>query len=127
MKLIFCLIFLIKFICGKNHQGSPSNWTKVLNVYNKMSINNSHSFNLEMETLLRNKTKFCLNDCSNNGFCLDKKCYCIPEYYGEDCSKTKKKCVNNCSEKGEFVNGVCICPKQYGGIDCSVSKNHNNQ
>jgi len=123
MKLFCYLILLIKLIYCNNQKINFTNWNKFFNLYNKITVRNNYSSNSEMESLLRNKTIFCVNDCSNNGFCLDGKCYCIPEFFGEDCSKSNKKCINNCSEKGECVNGICKCKENYAGLDCSLSNN----
>ena len=128
MKLFVCLFLLIEFIAisskTQNEKAKknffPKNITSnYFNIYNKIMKSNNNS---ELSDLLLNKSIFCTNDCSNNGYCLNHKCYCKPGFYGEDCSKNNKKCINNCSEKGECINGLCACQKGYAGIDCSVSK-----
>ena len=121
MKFFLSIIFIMKLISTNCSVKSVQNSPSILNIYNKLVANSSNYSDTELQVLLRNKTVFCQNDCSNNGFCLDGKCYCVPEFFGDDCSKTNKKCVNNCSEKGECINGQCTCLNGYSGIDCSVS------
>lgn len=99
---------------------SSIKWNRLKGLENNVTNN-------EIQILLKNQNHFCKNDCSDHGFCLDNMCYCIPGFYGEDCSLSNKKCINNCSEKGECVNGICICQDNYGGIDCSVSIKYINQ
>ena len=119
----FLLIYLISLKTILTLISNPrENYTKYINLYNKLSLNNTDHTPSEIEILSRNNSLFCLNDCSFNGYCMDNKCYCTPGFYGNDCSKTNKKCVNNCSDKGECVEGRCVCNKSYAGIDCSVSK-----
>lgn len=121
MKLLFLFVFLVKQISNSliinntMHNRSLS--------YNRLKRSYDNSTNNEVNILLRKQNQFCKNDCSDHGFCLDNTCYCIPGFFGEDCSLTNKKCINNCSEKGECIDGVCVCLPSYGGIDCSVSIN----
>jgi hypothetical protein len=120
MKLVLIFVSLLIFFqvgCEK-YSIIVRNYT---NIYNKIRNNSTNYSETELQIILRNKTHFCPNDCSNNGFCLDGKCFCVPEFFGEDCSKSNKQCINNCSEKGECVYGKCKCQENYGGVDCSVS------
>ena len=118
MKLLLIYLISLKAIFTNPNK----NETKFINLYNKLNLNTSLYNKSEIEILSRDKNLFFLNDCSLNGYCLLNKCYCVPGFYGNDCSQTNKKCVNNCSDKGECVEGRCVCKKSYAGIDCSVSK-----
>ncbi|XP_060742963.1 tenascin-like isoform X1 [Tachysurus vachellii] len=63
-------------------------------------------------------TDECLNDCSDQGRCVDGKCVCFPGFSGPDCSVPD--CPGNCSKKGKCVNGKCVCDQGFTGPDCSV-------
>ncbi|XP_041134142.1 tenascin-N-like isoform X2 [Polyodon spathula] len=59
----------------------------------------------------------CLNECSDNGRCVDGKCVCYEGYTGVDCSE--QLCLNDCSDKGRCVDGMCQCFSGFTGEDCS--------
>ncbi|XP_053092921.1 tenascin isoform X1 [Pangasianodon hypophthalmus] len=63
-------------------------------------------------------TDECLNDCSDQGRCVDGKCVCFPGFSGPDCSVLN--CPRDCSNKGKCVNGKCVCDPGFTGPDCSV-------
>ncbi|XP_047675858.1 tenascin isoform X3 [Tachysurus fulvidraco] len=63
-------------------------------------------------------TDECLNDCSDQGSCVDGKCVCFPGFSGPDCSVPD--CPGNCSKKGKCINGKCVCDQGFTGPDCSV-------
>ncbi|CAK88885.1 unnamed protein product (macronuclear) [Paramecium tetraurelia] len=66
----------------------------------------------------------CLNDCSNQGTCIQyyptPQCRCKQEDKrgGEDCSTIF--CLNDCSNNGECKDGVCNCITGVKGDDCSI-------
>ncbi|CAD8175883.1 unnamed protein product [Paramecium pentaurelia] len=66
----------------------------------------------------------CLNDCSNEGTCIQyfpsPQCRCKQEDKrgGEDCSTIF--CLNDCSNNGVCINGVCECINGVKGDDCSI-------
>ena len=58
--------------------------------------------------------KMCTNFCNQNGFCMGGVCNCLPNYFGNDCSKTTctagqfyspstNTCVTNCPS-GYYAN-----------------------
>ena len=75
----------------------------------------------------------CPNHCFEGaglGKCINAKCVCDPEWYGEDCSL--KRCPENysplswigspksmCSGHGTCNNGNCTCSEGFIGADCS--------
>ncbi|KAK2834038.1 hypothetical protein Q7C36_014739 [Tachysurus vachellii] len=70
-------------------------------------------------------TDECLNDCSDQGRCVDGKCVCFPGFSGPDCSVPD--CPGNCSKKGKCVNGKCVCDQVgFTGPDCSTKSCPNN-
>ncbi len=119
MKFLFVLVIFVKFISNRLIVNDTLHNKSSL--YNRLKRSDRNSTNSEIQILLKIQNHFCKNDCSDHGFCLDNRCYCIPGFFGEDCSLSNKKCINNCSEKGECIDGVCACQPNYGGIDCSVS------
>ncbi|KAL4506596.1 hypothetical protein ABPG72_000167 [Tetrahymena utriculariae] len=62
--------------------------------------------------------KQCKNYCSQKGVCINGKCKCIKNYYGDDCScfqlsQENGKCVQSCSKKMKQANdGSQICVPQ---------------
>ncbi|CAD8082247.1 unnamed protein product [Paramecium sonneborni] len=68
----------------------------------------------------------CLNDCSNQGNCIQyfptPQCRCNQEDKrgGEDCSMIF--CLNDCSNNGNCKNGICECIPGVKGDDCSILK-----
>ena len=67
----------------------------------------------------------CLNDCSQNGVCLNGTCLCDLAWGGEDCSLPSvcgghsTKLSGNCSGHGKCLNGTCVCQKGWTDRDCS--------
>ncbi|MGH0184163.1 UNVERIFIED_CONTAM: hypothetical protein FKN15_013929 [Acipenser sinensis] len=59
----------------------------------------------------------CLNECNDNGRCVDGKCVCYEGYTGVDCSE--QLCLNDCSDKGRCVDGKCQCFSGFADEDCS--------
>ncbi|KAL4459888.1 hypothetical protein ABPG74_003414 [Tetrahymena malaccensis] len=66
--------------------------------------------------------KQCKNYCSQKGVCINGKCKCVKNYYGDDCScfqqsQENGKCVQSCSKKMTQANdGSQICvPKCQDG------------
>ncbi|EDK31890.2 hypothetical protein TTHERM_00143839 (macronuclear) [Tetrahymena thermophila SB210] len=59
--------------------------------------------------------KQCKNYCSSKGVCVNGKCKCVQNYYGDDCScfqlsQENGKCVQSCSKKMKQANdGSQIC------------------
>ncbi|XP_061695147.1 tenascin-N [Syngnathoides biaculeatus] len=62
----------------------------------------------------------CVDECNDNGRCVDRKCVCHQGYTGEDCSELM--CPNNCNDKGRCVEGQCVCFPHFTGDDCGVQK-----
>ena len=62
----------------------------------------------------------CLNDCSDQGQCVNGTCRCRPGYVGEDCSLVY--CASNCSQKGLCKEGFCVCQEGFAGDDCNSGK-----
>ena len=67
----------------------------------------------------------CVNDCSQNGACLNGTCMCDLNWGGDDCS-SPSTCGGhsthlsvNCSGHGMCLNGTCACENGWGGADCS--------
>ncbi|TSK20282.1 Tenascin [Bagarius yarrelli] len=60
----------------------------------------------------------CLNDCNDQGRCVDGKCVCFPGFSGPDCSTPD--CPRDCSKTGKCVNGKCVCDPGFTGPDCSI-------
>ena len=91
---------------------------KSFNIYSFSQYNTNEIFKIINETL------FCKNFCSNNGYCFNGICYCIPGFKGSDCSINKnpiKKCPNKCSNNGKCQNnGICLCNNTFSGLDCSI-------
>jgi len=91
---------------------------KLLN-YTKENLN-------ELNEII-NKSLFCPNYCSLNGYCLEGKCFCKPGFKGLDCSIRQKfiDCPNNCFDDNGVCNedGYCICKSGFSGIDCSIKRN----
>lgn len=65
----------------------------------------------------------CLNDCSDQGACVNGTCQCRPGYIGEDCSLVY--CANNCSKKGVCKTGFCVCQDGFAGDDCNSGESFN--
>eukprot|EP00298_Acanthocystis_sp_HF-20_P009068 c18082_g2_i2.p1 GENE.c18082_g2_i2~~c18082_g2_i2.p1 ORF type:complete len:670 (+),score=319.48 c18082_g2_i2:113-2011(+) len=62
--------------------------------------------------------------CNNHGKCVNARCACFPEYYGEDCSKQYFNCsaAFDCENGGVCEDGICSCPPEFKGIDCTTTK-----
>ncbi|XP_046714990.1 tenascin isoform X3 [Silurus meridionalis] len=73
---------------------------------------------------VRPPTDECLNDCNDQGRCIDGKCVCFAGFSGPDCSVPD--CPGDCSNKGKCVNGKCVCDPGFAGPDCSVKTCPNN-
>jgi hypothetical protein len=61
-----------------------------------------------------------VNDCSNNGDCVEEACVCHPGYSGIDCSDNSDTCPDRCSGNGECVEGACMCYPGYKGDNCAL-------
>ncbi|CAG9335039.1 unnamed protein product [Blepharisma stoltei] len=61
--------------------------------------------------------------CNGHGSCFFGKCYCDPQYDGEDCS-IKKSCPDDCNSHGVCRFGKCYCNPGFRGKSCQkeVSK-----
>ena len=68
----------------------------------------------------------CLNDCNDRGNCIEGKCYCEPEFSGEDCNigavEVQQKEVFLCPTQNQREDSTiaasnCSCPAgSFGGI-----------
>ncbi|XP_053368358.1 tenascin isoform X1 [Clarias gariepinus] len=63
-------------------------------------------------------TDQCLNDCNDQGRCVDGKCVCFSGFSGPDCSLPD--CPGGCNNKGKCVNGTCVCDPGFTGPDCTI-------
>ncbi|XP_051519109.1 tenascin-X [Myxocyprinus asiaticus] len=70
-------------------------------------------------TTVRPATDDCLDDCSDQGRCVDGKCVCFPGFSGADCSIAD--CPDDCNNRGKCVNGECVCDRGFTGPDCSTN------
>ncbi|KAJ8263371.1 hypothetical protein COCON_G00158280 [Conger conger] len=66
----------------------------------------------------------CLEDCQDQGRCVDGKCVCFDGFGGEDCSI--ELCPVDCGEDGRCIGGICVCAPGYSGEDCSQADCLNN-
>jgi hypothetical protein len=54
-------------------------------------------------------------NCSNNGKCLDNKCFCNSGFTGVACEESV--CPNNCNNNGICKQGKCHCLNGFNGKD----------
>ncbi|KRX04449.1 Insulin-like growth factor binding protein, N-terminal [Pseudocohnilembus persalinus] len=59
------------------------------------------------------KNPYCPNQCSSNGYCMSRECYCTDGYAGKDCSV---KCDGLLVE-GECQENLTECPQNYQLIE----------
>mmetsp|Transcript_13162 Transcript_13162/g.25516 ORF Transcript_13162/g.25516 Transcript_13162/m.25516 type:complete len:1478 (+) Transcript_13162:39-4472(+) len=60
--------------------------------------------------------KFCYQNCSSHGVCLDDKCFCKDGWIGEWC-----QIDTSCAGHGELVDGRCKCASGWGGPYCATA------
>lgn len=61
-------------------------------------------------------TKYCFQNCSSHGVCLQDKCFCKDGWIGEWC-----QIDTSCAGHGELVEGRCKCNSGWGGPYCSTA------
>ncbi|XP_041855969.1 tenascin isoform X2 [Melanotaenia boesemani] len=66
----------------------------------------------------------CLNDCQDQGRCVDGRCECFEGFDGDDCSI--EVCLMDCGDYGHCVEGSCLCEEGFIGEDCSHTNCLNN-
>lgn len=71
-----------------------------------------------------------VENCSNNGVCVNGECRCFHNYTGSDCSLLELAQTNSlsssiCSGHGEFdySSRRCACSLGWTGPDCSLNAN----
>ncbi|EAS04337.2 EGF-like domain protein (macronuclear) [Tetrahymena thermophila SB210] len=98
-------------ICSEENQ-------KVVSVQNKGYIICPSNF----EQFCQQNIEQCINNCSQNGLCINGKCECYPGYSGDYCQNIN--CVENnlfgCQQCSQ--DGSNICLKCYQGLYLSINK-----
>lgn len=63
----------------------------------------------------------CVNNCSNQGLCLNHTCFCTGDWIGEDCSIKACDC-GDLENRGFCNEATCECRNDYSGQSCSLHK-----
>jgi len=62
----------------------------------------------------------CLNDCNQNGTCIEGDCFCDDGWMGANCDIPDPCFENTCNDNGVCLDGSCVCDVGYDGTDCNI-------
>ena len=61
----------------------------------------------------------CVNNCYDNGKCVNNSCLCNQGFYGDNCENKIVQCAQYCDINGECLkDGTCVCKPYWTGPAC---------
>ena len=86
-----------------------------------LKLTKNFVYNISNNTM-NTSNLFCKNHCNLNGYCFEGKCYCKPNFSGDDCSIPRSDCLTCIN--GDCIDGECVCKEGFSGLDCSISNKY---